>query len=112
MSIQFSTNMLSPAQVSGDAFYLKTTNPDHFGGEQVLPEGQKSFGQMLFDAVSSVNSDQQYAHDLSVQAVVDPDSVDAHDVTIAMSKANLSLSITKNVLDRVVQAYKDITTLR
>jgi flagellar hook-basal body complex protein FliE len=112
MSIQFTTRFLDPAQVSGDAFYLKTTDPKHFGGDQVLPEGQKSFGQMLFDSLHSVNDDQQYANNLSVQAVVDPDSVDAHDVTIAMAKANLSLSITKNVMDRVVQAYRDITTLR
>ena len=34
--------------------------------------------------------------------LVDPDSVDAHDVTIAMAKANLSLNITRTVLDRVV----------
>jgi flagellar hook-basal body complex protein FliE len=112
MSIQFTSNLLDPSQVYGDAFYLKTTDPGHLGGEQVLPEGQMSFGQMLFDALGSVNEDQQYANNLSVQAVVNPDSVDAHDVTIAMAKANLSLSITKNVLDRVVQAYKDITTLR
>jgi flagellar hook-basal body complex protein FliE len=38
--------------------------------------------------------------------------VDTHDVTIAAAKANLSLSITKNVVDRVIQGYREISTLR
>lgn len=113
MSIQFSGNFLSPAQVSGDQFALYKTHGSHVGNEGLsAPEGQKSFGQMLFDSLEGVNQEQQFAHDISVQAVADPDSVDPHDVTIAMAKANLSLSITKNVVDRVVQAYQDITTLR
>lgn len=112
MSIQFTTRFLDSSQVNGDHFALKTTNPKHVGGGSLTPDGQKSFGQMLFDAVSSVNDDLNTANDLSVQSVVNPDSVDAHDVTIAMAQANLSLSLTKNVLDAVVQAYTDITNLR
>jgi flagellar hook-basal body complex protein FliE len=58
-------------------------------------------------------SDLQKQHDqLSVQAVVNPDSVDPHDVTIAAAKANLSLSITKAVVDRALQAYQKISNLR
>jgi flagellar hook-basal body complex protein FliE len=44
--------------------------------------------------------------------LVDPDSVDAHDVTIAMAKANMSLNITRTVLDRVVRGWKDIINTR
>jgi len=44
--------------------------------------------------------------------LIDPDSVDAHDVTIAMAKANMSLNITRTVLDRVVRAWKDIINTR
>jgi flagellar hook-basal body complex protein FliE len=113
MSIQFSANSLDPSQVFGDQFALNRTHPSHYGdGELGAPQGQPSFGQMLFESLSSVNADQQNANNLSVQAVVNPDSINPHDVTIAMAKANMSLSITKNVVDRVVQAYKDITTLR
>ena len=113
MDIQFTAHHLTPSEARGDIFTLSTTNPRHIqGGDLQPPEGQKSFGQMLFDTISQVNDELQFAQNISVQSVSDPDSVEAHDVTIAMAKANLSLSITKNVLDRVVQAYKDITTLR
>ncbi|MGI9255987.1 MAG: flagellar hook-basal body complex protein FliE [Salinispira sp.] len=113
MNIQFTAHHLMPSEVRGDIFTLKTTDPDHIKNTaSIVPEGQKSFGQMLFDTISEVNADQQFAHDISTQSIVNPDSVEAHDVTIALAKANLSLSITKNVVDRVVQAYRDITTLR
>lgn len=112
MGIQFTASNLLPSQVHGDQFSLSKTHGNHFGPEQTAPEGQKSFGQLIFDSINEVNMDQQAAHDLSVQAVANPDSVEAHDVTIAMAKANMSLSITKSVMDKVVQAYKDITTLR
>lgn len=113
MNIQFNTQYLTPAEARGDMFSLKTTHPAHIrDGEPQPPEGQKSFGQMLFDVVSQVNGDQQFAQNISIQSVSDPDSVEVHDVTIAMAKANLSLSISRNVIDRVLQAYRDITTLR
>jgi flagellar hook-basal body complex protein FliE len=33
-------------------------------------------------------------------------------VTIAQAKASLALSITKNVVDRVIRAYQDIINIR
>ena len=111
MDIQF--NRGNGIQADGDLFALAGTHAKHIlGGEGAPPAGQKSFGQMLFDAIGTVNNDQQFAHDISIQAVSDPNSIEPHDVTIAMAQANLSLSITKNVIDRVIQAYRDITTLR
>lgn len=113
MNIQFTAQHLLPSEARGDFFTLKATHPSHIRDRTVEPpEGQKSFGQMLFDSLREVNDEQQFAHDISVQAVTDPNSVEAHDVTIALAKANLSLSISKNVIDRVIQAYRDITTLR
>jgi flagellar hook-basal body complex protein FliE len=44
--------------------------------------------------------------------ITDPDSVDVHDVTISLAEANMALNITKAVLDRVVRAYRDITSAR
>ena len=40
--------------------------------------------------------------------MTNPDAVDPHDVTIAMAKANMSLNITRTVLDRVVRAWRDL----
>lgn len=72
----------------------------------------QDFNRMLFDSLNEVNGYQQEHENLSVQSIINPDSVDPHDVTLAAAKANLSLSITKSVVDRVLQAYREITNLR
>ena len=38
--------------------------------------------------------------------ITDPESVDVHDVTIALAEANLSLSMTKAIIDRAIRAYR------
>jgi flagellar hook-basal body complex protein FliE len=107
------TNYLPMDAVKGDIITLKTTNPGHLGGqaEQAI-EKSSDFGQMLFESLQEVSTLQNEASDLSTQAIVNPGSIEAYDVTIAMAKANLSLSIVKNVVDRVIQGYKDIINLR
>ena len=44
--------------------------------------------------------------------ITDPDSVDVHDVTIALAEANLALSMTKAVVDRALAAYREIINVR
>ena len=101
---------LNADQVAGDIFKLKVTDPRHFGGEAKAPS--KDFGSLLMQGLNDVNSSQKAYEQLSVQAITDPDSVDPHDITIAGAEANLSLNIAKNVIDRVIRAYRDITSLR
>ena len=50
--------------------------------------------------------------DLQQKVITDPDSVDLHDVTIAMSKARMSLNLAQSVIDRLVQGWSEITTTR
>jgi flagellar hook-basal body complex protein FliE len=103
------------AMMNSQPFYLAATRQGHFVGRNgVAPTGEQdgSFAQMLMDGLNSVNTLERTAENLSVQAVVNPDSVDVHDVTIAAAKAEMALSITKNVLDRVIQAYREIQNLR
>lgn len=73
---------------------------------------QNTFENYLLDAVNYVNGKQQSSDELAQQLIIDPDSVDVHDVTIAMAEANLSLSIAQTVIDRVVTAWNEITTTR
>ena len=108
-------NYLSATQVTGNIFEMARTDPRHLHGQSFGPAPaatSRSFGNLLLDSINSVNSMQQTSEALSVQAVIDPDSVDAHDVTIAAAKASMSLSITKNVVDRVIQAYREIQNVR
>jgi len=120
-----------PELVTGDKVAMAVTNPRHLvpktgayaasgealsalggkvGAEAVLRSG--SFEDAMLKALDSVNSDQNQSSALMQQMVTDPDSVDAHDVTIGMAKANLSLNITRVVLDRIVRGWKEVINTR
>ncbi|MEE8440767.1 MAG: flagellar hook-basal body complex protein FliE [Spirochaetia bacterium] len=106
---------LNTSQVSGHVFEMARTDPRHLAGQSFGPapaSTSQSFGNLLLESLNSVNAMQQTSEALSIQAVVDPESVNAHDVTIAAAKASMSLSITKNVVDRVIQAYREIQSVR
>ena len=49
---------------------------------------------------------------LEQKILTEPESVDPQDVTIAMAKARMSLSLAQNVIDRIVSGWNEITTTR
>ena len=73
---------------------------------------KSKFDDFLLDAMNSVNEKQIDASNISEQVITDPDSVDVHDVTIAMAEANLSLTMANTVVDRMLKAWQEITTTR
>lgn len=85
-------------------------------GESAAETGQAekrvSFEEYLITAVKSMNEQQLDVNRLQQQLITDPDSVDIHDVTIAMSKARMSLNLAQTVIDRLVQGWNEITTTR
>jgi len=124
-------NIYKPELVSGDRIAMNVTNPRHLvpgngkvhasgealsllggqiGSEAVTRTG--SFEDAMLQALDAVNADQNESSTLMQNMVTDPDSVDPHDVTIAMAKANLSLNITRTVLDRIVKGWKEIINTR
>ncbi|MDR2783582.1 MAG: flagellar hook-basal body complex protein FliE [Treponema sp.] len=86
------------------------TLEENIGSEAVIRAGQ--FDDMMLRALDQVSVDEQYADALIQKAIVDPDSVDTHDITIAQAKASMSLNITRTVLSRLVQGWRDIINLR
>jgi len=107
----YSTTPIS--MVKGNLVTLEVSHPKHFGSTQRPSEElPRSFGQLLFDSLNEVSGLQNEASRISVEAIINPDTVAPHDVTIAMAKANMSLNIARNVMDRVIQGYKDLTNLR
>jgi flagellar hook-basal body complex protein FliE len=74
-------------------------------------EPAQSFGDLFTKAFEQVNDTMQRSQKLSEAMITDPDSVDVHDLSIAMAEANLAISMTKNIVDRAVRAYREITTL-
>jgi flagellar hook-basal body complex protein FliE len=70
------------------------------------------FDDAMLQALDAVSGYQQYASGLAQAAIVDPDSVDVHDLTIAQAEASLALNITRNILNRIVQGWRDIINTR
>ena len=108
--------MLTSREVFGDQVSLRKTHEKHLFG---LTERTKSakdapgtFGEVLGKALADVNPLQHEVTALSEKMITDPESVNAHDVTIAMAKANMALSISKAVVDKALRAYQEIMNVR
>ena len=64
------------------------------------------------EALNSVNGSQLEVNAVQEKLITNPDEVDIHDVTIAMSKARMSLNLAQNVIDRITTSWNEITTTR
>jgi flagellar hook-basal body complex protein FliE len=110
---------------------LKVTHPYHMvsRSEDFLAEGSRisdlerkigagmthragTFEDTMLRTLDKVSAAQQFSSKLSEAAITDPDSVDVHDLTIAQAKAGMSLNITRTVLSRVVQGWRDLINTR
>ena len=80
------------------------------GAEHVTGAG--TFEHAMLQALDKVSGTQQFASELEVEAMLNPDSVDIHDVTMAQAEASLALNITRNVLSRLVQGWRDLINTR
>lgn len=70
------------------------------------------FGNLVMNALNNTNDLQMESDLLQQQMLVSPDSVKIHEVTTAIAQADMALNLTKAVVDRAVQAYREITTMR
>ena len=126
-------DLLSAAQAYGHRIALQTSDPRHIAAGKLTAPGngllstrvaepqapatqaeaaEGSFGSLFLQALGQVNAQQLRAQDLSQALITDPESVDIHDVTIALAEANLSLSMAKAVIDRAIRAYREIVNIR
>ncbi len=108
--------ILSPDKVYGDMIQMKRTDSRHLDetGAVPKPESQAGtgFSAAFTRALQGVSDMQIRSADLAEQMVINPESVDPHDVTIAMAKANTSLQMTKSILDSALKAYREIINIR
>ena len=107
------------------------TNPNHMGpldspyagsGKNILALEKKigaegvtragTFETAMLQALDKVSGAQQFASTLQQEAIINPDSVDIHDITIAQAEASMSLNITRNILSRLVQGWRDLINTR
>ncbi len=120
-------DLLSPLSVQGHVIELQRSDPRHLSGSvvagmsggasrsdsaAVVSDPESGFGKLFFDALNNVNSLQHTTMDLTEAMLTDPDSVDIHDVTVAIAEANLALSMTKAIMDRAIRAYQEVINTR
>ena len=67
---------------------------------------------LLKQSLKGANETVLQSSAISQQILYDPDSVDVHDVTIALAKANTAISMTKSVVDHALKAYREIISIR
>lgn len=72
----------------------------------------QNFGEMLVSQLDNTSTLEINAQSLATQFLVDPTSVNEHDVTIASTEAGLALNITTNIIRRALEAYRSIITLQ
>ena len=71
-----------------------------------------TFEDAMLQALDKVSGSQQRVSSLEKEAIINPETVDIHDITIAQAEASMSLSITRNVLSRLVQGWRDLINTR
>ena len=107
---------IDPAAAGGQAVTMTRTNPGHMDSAgrtgAAVGEDRGGFGGLMADAIGRVSDKQLEADELFERMITHPDEVEPHDVTIAMAQAEMSLNLTKAVVDRAVKAYNDITAMR
>jgi flagellar hook-basal body complex protein FliE len=74
--------------------------------------GRANFADVMLRALDQVSAVNTNASELAKQSVIDPESIDIQDLTIAQAQAAMSLNIAKNVLDRLVQDWREIINIR
>lgn len=81
------------------------------GKEEKTKSGSADFNGLFQEALQQV-SKQQLEAEKAVEELVSGKIEDLHQVMIATEKARLSLQLTVQVTNKVVEAYKEITRMQ
>jgi flagellar hook-basal body complex protein FliE len=77
----------------------------------VSEKGGQGFGEVLKDAISTVNELQKQSNQ-EIQKLMTGESQDIHTTVIAMQKADLSFQMMMQVRNKIVQAYQEIMRMQ
>ena len=72
----------------------------------------ESFADVFSKALGQVNNLELKADAMTQTMITNPGKVNIHEITTLLSQAEMALSMTKAVTDRVINAYREITNLR
>jgi flagellar hook-basal body complex protein FliE len=87
--------------------------PEPFGGSSVKQgsQGGPGFGDILKNAVESVNSMQHEAGRLE-DAVAKGENINIHEAVIAGEKAGLSFRLLMQVRNKMIDAYQEVMRMQ
>lgn len=100
------------SEIAGDTASKRIDTGLTNAAKDGLKKTSISFDNYLIDAVNKMNDQQMNVADIEQKLITEPESVDIHDVTVAMAKARMSFTLAKTVIDRLVQGWSEITTTR
>lgn len=116
MKVQAMPLMAAPDMLRSDAAHVGTaplTDLTARNAESARPAKKTgAFESYLLEAVSTVNAQQLDVDNLTKQYITDPDSVNVEDITTAMAKAQMSLSLAQTVIDRITTGWNELSTTR
>ena len=75
------------------------------------PSGPATFGDLFQEALQKVNRQQLEAEE-ALQGLISGEVEDLHQVMIAGEKARLSLQITVQLTNKVIEAYREISRMQ
>lgn len=78
--------------------------------QKTAAELTQSFGQYLQTALESVSAQEQHVHKMNDQYLLG--QVDVTEVLIASEQAQLSLQLTSQVRNKVIEAYQDMMRMQ
>lgn len=97
---------------------LTRTHEKHLSGtgdaERIATQqtSSQNFGNMLLSQLDKTSELDTNVQSLTLQQLINPESVNEHDITIAATQAELALNITTNIINRAMDAYRTIVSLR
>ena len=98
-------NLLSTGLTSPISQTNKTSNTNS------VANAQKSFSDLLGQAINKVNTSEASADD-AVNQMLTGKADNVHDVMIAMEKSEITLKLAVEVRDKVVNAYQEVMRMQ
>jgi flagellar hook-basal body complex protein FliE len=74
--------------------------------------GEGDFAHTLMDVMKEVNNSQQNATKVQNDFMTGRQTVDFHDLEIAMQRANIAMNLTMSVRNKVLDAYQEISRMQ
>ena len=103
---------LDKVKKSGQEFALPSATNGQAGLTGEEKTSTADFQTLLSDKLQGASSLINDSESKLQTFLVDPDSINPHEVTIALAKANMAVNMTQTVVNAAVKAYREITSLR